>query len=484
MSGSVLDLEPKRLWYYFNEICKIPHGSENEAGLVAYIVKFAGDHGLESSVDEMGNLVVRKPATSSAASKPIVLQGHLDMVCEAAPNTTVDFSKDPIKPVINGEWVRAEGTTLGADNGIGNAACLAILESKDMIHGPLECLFTVCEETGLDGAQALKADFVKGRTMINLDTEVDGVLYVGCAGGEFPVVEPPFKRVPVPAGYKGLEISVSGLLGGHSGLMIHLQRGNAVKLLGRILGGVRDKYDMILSDIKGGTKHNVIPSEANAVIAVRDGDKSSIQKLVFEIASQIKGELAAADPNCKTEVKDATLKDVVEKGASDKFVFFINAAPHGVIKMSHDIEGMVQTSFNFAVVRTESDHFYVQTSTRSSVDSEMGAVRSGFSSLAKLIGSEVKISGGYPGWPSNLKSPIFKLAKGVYREMFGEEPHVTAIHAGLECGVVGKKYPGMDMVSVGPQIEGAHSVDERVDIKSVAKFWKYLVKVLEEFAKV
>lgn len=483
MAGAILDLEPKRFWYHFNEICKIPHCSYNEAGVRNYIIKVAEENGCEYKVDDGGNLVVRKPATSAELTNPIVLQGHLDMVCESEPGLNIDFSKEPIKPLVDGEWVTADGTSLGADNGVAVAASLAVLESKDMKHGPLECLYTTAEETGLEGAMKLDPDLVKGRTMLNLDTEEDWILYIGCAGGEFPRLNIPFARKDVPEGFTGLELKVAGLQGGHSGLMIQLQRGNANKIAARILREIRNDYDLYLSSFNGGSKHNVIPPDATATFAVKNDDVQNVKKLIDDIATKVKAELKNADPECKVEVTAAQVADVIDQKDSDKIINFVNAAPHGVLKMSHDIEGLVETSFNFAVIRTEKDHCFIETSLRSSTASEMERVRNELASLAELTGLKLEKPQGYPGWQPNLDSRILNITKKSYKDMFGKEPEVTAVHAGLECGVVGEKYPGMDMISMGPWMEKVHSPAERVNIESCQKFWKFLVKMLEEASR-
>lgn len=483
MAEDILGLEPKRVWYYFNEVCKIPHGSGNESGLRDYIVGVAKKLGLEYKTDERGNVVVRKPANNSKSSKTIVLQGHLDMVCEAEKGRKFDPSKDPIKPYADGDWIKAEGTSLGADNGIALAVVLALLESKDIEHGPLECLMTVEEETGLFGATALSSDMLKGKTMINMDTEVDDTLYVGCAGGRTYVFELPCKETPVPDGYVGLHISVSGLKGGHSGLEIHQQRGNANKILGRILGEIKMKCGLILSSFDGGTKHNVIPFDASATIAVKKENKEKIEKIIGGFIPVIKNELSKADPNCKIDFKTVQLSNVIEKNVSDKIINFINAAPHGVLKMSLDIEGLVQTSVNLAVVKMEKGKCSITVLARSSVESESDATIEQYLSLAELVGAKIAESNGYPGWQPNINSPILNLVKKVFKGVYNKEPNITAIHAGLECGVIGAKYPDIDMIAIGPELHDVHSPNEKLGIKSTQNFWKFATKILEEVAR-
>ncbi len=479
MSQTILDLEPKRFWHFFNEICKIPHETGNEAVLRDYIINISKEWGCESDVDDYGNLIVRKPATDPNAKNAIVIQGHLDMVCEADPGKNVDFAKDPIVPVVDGEWLKADGTTLGADNGMAMAAALAVLESKDIKHGPIEMFLTVEEEGGLHGARALKGDFIKGKTLINLDSEEDGVFFIGCAGGEETEIYLPITREKIPSGYTGLEIKVSGLKGGHSGLTIGEQRANAIKLVGRILEGARCQHDIILSHIDGGSKSNVIPPTATATIAVKDGDVDAIKVIAAGYEKCFKEEYKKSDPGCQVAVTSADVSETFGKETSDKVICFIEAGLHGVEAMSLDIEGLVQTSTNLALAKVEGDQLHFEFASRSSSVSEMAAIKSRVASLAKLVGATVEEPEGYPGWQPNLDSNILKLVKQAYKELTGKDAHITAIHAGLECGVIGEKCPGMDMVSFGPDLEEVHSPNERVRIKSVENFYNLLVKVLE-----
>lgn len=483
MSQEILQLEPKRVWYYFNEICKIPHASENEEDLRNYIVDIAKKLGLEYKVDKKGNLVVKKPANNSKSSKIVVLQGHLDMICEAVDPEKRDPSKDPIKPYIDGEWVKGEGTSLGADNGISLAMCLVILESKDLVHGPLECLMTVEEETGLVGATALSSDMIEGRTMINMDSEEDGILYIGCAGGKIGFFRMPYKKTSVPNGYVGLEISVSGMLGGHSGVEIHKQRGNANKVLARIIDEVKKKYDVMLSSFEAGAMHNVIPSFGFAEIAVEEKNKQEVEKIIMESASVIKAELSEADPDCKVDVKEAKIEKVIEKEYFEKIIHFINKGPHGVFKMSPDIEGLPETSANLAKIKTEENDCYLELSVRSSIETEKHIAMEKFETLAKSIEAKLDKFIEYPSWQPNIKSPLLNVCKKVLKDMYGKDPHVTAMHAGLECGVVGSKYKGMDMISYGPDLQDVHSVNEQLHIKTTQSFWTFIIKTLEELAK-
>lgn len=482
MSDEILNLEPKKFWYYFNEICKIPHGSGNEAALAEYITCFARERGLEYKKDEKGNVVVRKPATTGASRCGVILQGHLDMVCESEPNATVDFTKDPIRPIIKDGWVWADCTTLGADNGVAVAAALAILDSKDLKHGPLECLFTVEEEVGLNGAAELAPDMLTGKTLLNLDCEPEGIFFIGCAGGEYSNAKIGYKRVAVPGGFVGMEITVTGLLGGHSGIEIHKQRANSNKLLARVLGAINSECGLRLAQFNGGTKDNVIPSHSVATIAVLAADKSKVENIVAEYQKIFSDEFKVTDPGCKLNIKSAQLTDVISQEDGNKVLSLLEASPHGVLMMSFAIPGLVQTSCNLAVVKTAEDHCFAQYSVRSSVASETNWIRNQITALAKLVGASFETTGAYPGWQPNVDSPVLKVAKGVYQEIFNSEPEVTAVHAGLECGLIMSKFNEIDALSFGPNMKDIHSTAERVEIGSVQRFWNLLTKLLEKLA--
>jgi len=482
--STIHDLEPKRLWHYFDEICSIPHGSGNEESIRKYLMQVAHNLGLECKRDTVGNVVIRKPATDKfKGAKTLIFQAHMDMVVESDPSIKFDPLKDRIKTKVSGEWLTADNTTLGADNGIGMAAMLAILEDKSIQHGPIECLFTTTEETGLDGAFGLQPEMLTGRTMINLDSEEDGVLFVGCAGGADSLIDFPVAQKELPKEFLGLKLVVSGLRGGHSGLNIHEQRGNALKILGRILYAIHEQQDLHLCDVQGGTRRNVIPSHAEAIFAVKKHKRAKVVTLVEELADVISAELKTIDPDLKIEVSDVEVKDSFGLSASAKIVSFMNAAPHGVITMSYDIPDLVQTSTNFAVTKFDVDHFSFQFLNRSSSTTEVEKAKSSVAAHAELLGVEAECPSQYPGWQPNLSSPILKLMKSVHTELFGKEPEHKAIHAGLECGIIGEKFGGMDMVSCGPVITGAHSVKEQVHIKSVQDMYKYLVRTLEKFAE-
>ena len=476
---SILDLEPKIVWKHFDEIRKIPRCSKHEEKIREYIVNFAKQHGLEYQVDKAGNVVVRKPASSGMENKPmVVLQAHMDMVCEKNKDVDHDFSKDPIKVKIEGEWVTAEGTTLGADDGIGVATALAILEDKNLKHPPIEALFTVDEETGLTGAFALEKDFLKGRTMINLDSEEFGIIYVGCAGGGDSTIKLAVKKEKVPDGMKVMHVFVKGLKGGHSGCDIHEQRGNAIKILARILWKVKKEMEMRIIDISGGDKHNAIPREAEATVAVENAER--FKEIVNSEAKDILEEIKPVDPDMKVEISEAKGEESLDKESSYKVIDLLYALPHGVLAMSYDIPDLVETSTNLAKVRLEGDKVTVVMSSRSSSKTELQATRDRIRAIAELAGAEVEEGSTYPGWKPNLDSKILKIAKEVFKETFGKEPEIKAIHAGLETGVIGEKFPGMDMISIGPDVRNPHTPDEKVHIGSVEKFYRYVAKILEK----
>lgn len=484
MASDIGNLEPKRLWYYFGEICKHPHGSGNEESLRKYIMKVADDLKLKYTTDAVGNIVVNKPASENYKNaRPLVLQGHLDMVCEARKGSHHDFVHDPIVPKIDGEWVTSGETTLGADNGIALAACLALLEDRSIQHGPIECLFTMTEETGMDGAIGLKADMLKGRTMINLDTEDEGVLFVGCAGGGDTIINYPVTKKPLSTDWIALKITVNGLRGGHSGIAIHEGRGNALKILGRVLYGTNQVTDTLLCDISGGTRRNVIPSFAEAVVAVKKHKRAKVVTFVEGEASKIAAELRSIDPGFKLSIEDAKASESFSLRCSSRLYAYLHSAPNGVITMSYDIPGLVQTSTNLAVVKNEGENISIQFLSRSSCRTELEDLKSRLVASADLLGATYEEPGAYPGWQPNLGSKILSVLKRSYKEVTGKEPTHAAVHAGLECGIIGEKFPDMDMVSFGPQINGAHSIDEKVNIRSVETFYNVLLKVIENFAK-
>ncbi|MCD6461218.1 MAG: aminoacyl-histidine dipeptidase [Thermoplasmata archaeon] len=477
----ISDLEPREIWRFFDDIRRIPRCSKHEEKAAEYVVNFARESGLSVERDAVGNVLVKKPASPGKENAPtVVLQSHLDMVCEKNREVEHDFSRDPIRLDIRDGWLYARGTTLGADDGIGVATALGILDSKELVHGPVEALFTVDEETGLTGAFALQPGFLEGRIMINLDSEEDGTIYVGCAGGGDTHLSLPVKREPTPGGWTPAIVKVRGLRGGHSGGDIHEQRGNAIKILTRVLlalGG-----DVRIAVLEGGDKHNAIPREAHAVVYVPDLERA--RGMIEKMASSIKEEYSKIDPGLEVLVeKGESAPTPLSEGSTSRVLELLNALPHGVLKMSYDIEGLVQTSTNLAAVRLEEEAFKVHTSSRSSVASELEETRRRIESIGILAGAGVEHTDAYPGWKPNLDSRLLAVAKESYASLFGKEPEVKAIHAGLETGVIGEKYPGMDMISIGPEIQNPHSPDERVDIESVGRFWLFVSDMLKRLAE-
>jgi dipeptidase D len=483
MTTAVKGMKPESVWRYFAEISSIPRGSKNESAIAQYVLNTANKLGLQAKTDHAGNVVVRKPASKGRGHiRPVALQGHLDMVCEKNKNKDHDFLKDPIELVRRGNILAAKGTTLGADNGIAVATNLAIMEDCSLKHGPLELLFTVDEETGMTGALNLTPDFLESRTLLNLDSEEEGVLYVGCAGGKDTAGtwKVGFERPPARSVF--VQIRVTNLKGGHSGLEIDKGRGNAVKIANRILLSL-DSIGARLSCIEGGSKHNAIPRECEAHLYLPEDKIEPAEKIIGEFSAVLSSELALTDPDLKLEfVADyggCKNGKVMKRALQRKILRSIAALPHGVIKMSADITGLVETSTNVAVISTAKDSLSIATSQRSSVASKLTEIVDAVSAVFLLGGASVRNTDGYPGWKPDMKSPVLKTARSVYRSLYGKSIQVKAIHAGLECGVIGKRIPGMDMVSFGPTIEGAHSPDERIYIDSVGKFWKYLMEILK-----
>ena len=475
------NLEPKLLWKHFDEIRKIPHCSKHEDKIRNYILDFAKQHGLKSKTDKPGNVVISKPASSGMEDRPVViLQSHMDMVCEKNSDVDHDFTKDPIKLKLKGDILTADGTTLGADDGIGVATTLAILEDKTLKHGSIEALFTVDEETGLTGAFALKSDMLTGKIMFNIDSEDFGVITVGCAGGGDSKISLPLKTQPTVGNVVSMLIKISGLRGGHSGVDAHEQRGNAVKLLARILWKTSQNHDFYLTDIKGGDKHNAIPRESNTKVSISSTDRNKFISDLKAEEKDILEEIKPIDPNFKMEIEDIEKLDTaLSKDSQVKLLNLLHGLPHGVDKMSYDIPGLVETSTNLATVSLDGNNALIGLSSRSSIMSALQDFRDRICAIATLSGAKVTEETPYPGWKPNLKSNLLALSKKIFKEMYGEEPTVEAIHAGLECGIIGEKFPGMDMISIGPTIKYPHSPEEQVHISTVDKFYKYVLKILE-----
>lgn len=485
MSTPFAGLKPESLWNAFYGITQVPRPSKHEERISAHIQAWAGEHGFKVLTDSIGNLVVKVPASPGKESaRPVVIQGHLDMVCEKNKDTEHDFMNEPIRVRIEDGWVYGTGTTLGADNGIGVAAGMAAATDPDVIHGPLELLMTMDEETGLTGAKELDAAMIESRTMLNLDSEEDGVIYVGCAGGaDVHTHFQPCTTAPAE-GSRPFKVEVGGLRGGHSGLNILENRGNAVKLLVRtLLAAEESGIEFELAAFTGGDMHNAIPREAEAVLFLKGDDAASLAKVIDGCLEDYRVELQGVDDDLAISV-NPTEHDgpVLPLSAQVALLSFLDATPHGVLAMSNDLEGLVETSNNLAAVKMEDSRYMILTSCRSSIMSAMEDVLSTMESIAVLAGFEAEVQVGYPGWKPDMNSEVLQVVRKVYAGIWNQEPRVTAIHAGLECGLLGDKVPGMDMVSFGPQIEGAHSPDERLHIDSAGRFWEALKQVLAELA--
>ncbi len=478
----IKSLEPQRLWKEFYGICQVPRPSKKEGKIIAYLQEFGKRHNLDTRTDAAGNVLICKPATPGYENKPtVILQSHMDMVCEKNNDTVHDFDKDPIQAYIDGEWVKARGTTLGADNGIGVATELAILASDDLKHPRLECLFTVDEETGLTGASAIDPGLLKGSMLINLDSEDDGEFFIGCAGGMNTTATFRYEKKEMPAGLFYFEVKVSGLKGGHSGGDIHLNRGNANKILSRFLWQTMKETDLKLSLIEGGNLHNAIPREARAVCAVPMDYKETLRVEFNHFTADIEGEFAIADSGVRLGLESCDRPShMIDDCTTKRLLYSLVACPHGVQRMSDEMPGIVETSTNLAAIKmTGNDSILITTSQRSSVESSKKDIARTVESVFALAGAEVEHSEGYPGWKPNPKSPIANIVASTYEKLFGKKAKIIAIHAGLECGLFLEKYPHLDMVSVGPTMRGVHSPDEQLHIGDTQKFWQLIVHVLE-----
>lgn len=476
------DLKPAGIFHYFEEICQVPRPSKREEKIVAYLKAFGEAHGLETKVDEVGNVLIKKPATPGMENrKTVVLQSHVDMVCEKNNDVTHDFLTDPIETEIDGEWLKAKGTTLGADNGIGVATELVILTDDTLEHGPIECLFTIDEETGLTGAFALQEGFMNGDILLNLDSEDEGELFIGCAGGVDSVAEFHYTPVNVPEGYFCCKVTVKGLKGGHSGGDIHLGRGNANKILTRFLHQALSRYDLYLCAIDGGNLRNAIAREAYAVVAVPEADKHALRADLNIFAAQVQAENAVVDPDLQLIMEsEAHQTTAIDRDTAKRLIQALYATPHGVFAMSQDIPGLVETSTNLASVKMKPGEIIrIETSQRSSTASAKEDIATMVRTVFEMAGAQVSHGDGYPGWKPNPHSEILEIATASYRRLFGVEAKVKAIHAGLECGLFLDKYPSLDMISFGPTLQGVHSPDERMLIPTVQKFWDHLVDILK-----
>jgi dipeptidase D len=485
MTAAIEGLEPQSVWKHFAEISRIPRGSKNEAAAARHVIETAERLGLETRQDAAGNVLVKKPATPGRErAAGVCLQSHLDMVCEKNADKVHDFTKDPIELVRDGDVLRANGTTLGADNGIGVATALAVAEDRSLVHGPLELLFTTDEETGLTGAQRLEPGFVESRILLNLDSEQEGDFYVGCAGGQDTRASWTVAREPARPGMVALELRLTGLRGGHSGLEIDKGHGNAVKIAGRVLLALAEQAGARLVGLQGGSKHNAIPREAFATVCVPKSRVRKAHRLVAQWQPVMRDELGAVDPDLRLALAEAAgpLPEVVKRRHQRQILLAISALPHGVTKMSGAIPGLVETSTNVAVVATEGSTVSMVTSQRSSVASEKVEIARTVRSVFELAGAAVEQGEGYPGWKPNMDSPVLKRALAVYASLYGRQPEVKAIHAGLECGLIGEKYQGMDMLSFGPTMTAVHSPEERIFVDTVPRFWGFLVALLSDLA--
>ena len=475
-----INLNPASVFHYFAEVCKVPRPSKKEEKIIAYLLAFAKQHQLEVKTDKAGNVLIKKPATPGKENlKTVILQSHIDMVCEKNSDVEHDFMNDPIETYIDGDWLKAKGTTLGADNGIGIATQLAVLASDDIEHGPIECLFTVDEETGLTGAFALEEGFMDGDILINLDSEDESELFIGCAGGANTTAEFAYQLIDAPQNYFYFSVTIKGLTGGHSGDDINKNRANANKLLNRFLSQLASKYDLYLCQIDGGNLHNAIPREAHAICAVPMKHKEDVRIDMNIYTAEIENEFSVTEPNLRTELSsESPCSQAIDREILKNLLKSVYAVHNGVYAWSQDIEGLVETSSNLASIKMVDNKIKIVTSQRSSILSSRQDMSEMIRSAFELGGAVVTTGDGYPGWKPNPSSPILKVAIESYQRLFGVEPKVKAIHAGLECGLFLEKYPHLDMFSTGPTLRGVHSPDERMLIPTVDKFWKHLLDVL------
>ncbi len=480
---SITELQPLEVWSYFNEILAIPRISKKEEKIINYLVDFATGNKLSYKKDRVGNLLISKPATRGMENrKGVILQSHVDMVGEKQAGVEHDFDSDPIKAYIEDGWMRAKGTTLGADDSIGIAASLAILASSEVRHGPLECLFTIDEESGMTGALGIQPGFLKGSVLLNLDSEDEGEIFIGCAGGMDTIASLRYKKKRVNRNKIALRISVGGLKGGHSGDEIHKGLGNSIKILNRFLWNADQQFKVRLSKLEGGKARNAIPREAEAVITLPPRSLELIRVYFESFVNILKKELEVIEPEFQMVMElTAPPEFVMSRKQQRKLFNVLYACPHGVVATSQEISCLVETSTNLASIRhTGDDRLEIVTSQRSSVESSKRDIADRMASLFRLLGARVRHSGGYPGWKPNMASEILKISEEVYQDLFGSKPEVKAIHAGLECGLFLQKYPDLDMISFGPTIKGAHTPDERIEIETVEKFWKFLLVMLEQ----
>ncbi len=480
--SEIKNLQPTEVWSIFDQMCQVPHPSNHEEMIQEWAFNFGKNLGLETIKDEVGNIIIKKPATPGMENrKCVVLQGHLDMVPQKNSDKEHNFETDPIEAYIDGDWVTANGTTLGADNGIGACSAMAVLASETVKHGPLEVLLTATEETGMDGANGLKGGLLDAEILINTDSEDEGELYVGCAGGEDANITFTYSEEEVPVGFTSLKVSVTGMKGGHSGIDIPTGRGNANKVFFRILNAASD-LGVRLATIDGGSLRNAIPREAFGVLVVEEAKAADFIALVDEVAGEVKAELSATEPGLTVDVEEAELPAaLLDEKTQANLTAAIIACPNGVIRMSNSMEGLVETSTNLAIVKSDAAAKTISCAClmRSSVDTAKTELGTRLKAVFELAGAEVSFAGAYPGWKPNMDSPILKTMQEVYNNKWGKVPKIMAIHAGLECGILAGNYPHWDMISFGPTIRFPHSPDEKVNIATVQKFWDFLVLTLE-----
>jgi len=483
---SEIELKPHRVFDIFKRINGVPRPSKHEEKMIAFLQQFAEENGLDCKTDEAGNVLIQVPATLGCEQSPcVVLQGHMDMVCEKVNGLDFDFDTQAIETYVDGEWMRAKGTTLGADDGIGVALALAIATDSDVEHGPLECLFTRDEETGLTGAFEIQPEFMHGQMLINLDSEDEGEMFVGCAGGANTSVTFRFVREPLPMGYLPLRVSVDRLTGGHSGDDINKRRANANKLLARLLYTVWNHCEARLISVHGGNLHNAIPRDAEALFAVPMQDKEMVRVLINRLTEDIRQEFHVEEPNLeiRLETEINCKEKSIEVATARRIIYALQAVHNGVLEMNQDIPMLVETSSNLANIRTQEDTLTILSSQRSSALSSRQQMSDMFAAPFLLAGAEVETGDGYPGWSPNPKSELVRITVEAYRKLFGKEPVVRAIHAGLECGLFSEKYPDLDMISFGPTLRGVHSPDERLLIPTVQMVWDHLVEILRMIAQ-
>ncbi len=480
---AIKGLEPKLVWEHFYAISQVPRPSKKEEKVRAWVRSWATEHKFPFKEDKVGNIVISVPASKGKEKSPtIVLQGHVDMVCEKNKGTVHNFEKDPIKLIREGKWITAEGTTLGADNGIGVAAGMAVALDKNAVHGPLELLLTIDEETGMTGVNALKKGFISGKTLLNMDSEEDGAFYVGCSGGQDTVGTFSIDWVNAKRGTQPFNVQITGLKGGHSGLDIHVGRANAIKLLGQLLKQANIPFH--IAEVSGGSLRNAIPREAEVTMMIKPKDLNRFKSFTKKFVANALLEFKTNDSGLVVKVKKADTKitKVFAKELTEKFINTLLAMPHGVMAMSPDIPELVETSTNLATVKMQRNKIVIGTSQRSSIETAKKNITNMVVAVFELAGAKAVIGDSYPGWQPNMDSNLLKISKEVFKKLFKKNPKIKAIHAGLETGLLGSKYPGLDMISFGPTIQGAHSPDEKLNIKDVEKFYNLLKGILKELA--